>query len=179
MAELPDPVASLDFKGRQLYDLLVAKRGRIDGMYRTMLNHPNLTQHVSQLGSFLRFEGTLPADVRELAILTTAYETQAGYEWVKHVFSAQQSGLKENVIERIRKGEKLDDISPLYSSVQKVVKIVLTDQSIPESLQQCLLQAFGVKGLIELVILCGFYKMIAGLIFAFDIKLPQGEIYPF
>ena len=61
MARLPDPTSSLSPQARELYNRLTARRGRIDGMYRGLLNHPELTQHVSDLGSYLRFaSGTLP-----------------------------------------------------------------------------------------------------------------------
>ena len=61
MAKLPDPTASLSSQGQKLYQQLVAKRRRIDGMYRSLLNHPELTRRVSDLGTFLRFgAGALP-----------------------------------------------------------------------------------------------------------------------
>ena len=70
MARLPDPTGSLAPKAQALYDELVGRRGRIDGMYRSLLNHPELVRRVSDLGTFLRFgAGTLPAAVRELVIL--------------------------------------------------------------------------------------------------------------
>lgn len=34
-------------------------------------------------------------------------------------------------------------------------------------------------GVVELVVLCGFYEMIAGVIFAFDVPLPEGAADPF
>jgi 4-carboxymuconolactone decarboxylase len=52
MAKLPDPTPSLSPQGQELYQQLLAKRGRIDGMYRSLLNHPELTRHVSDLGTF-------------------------------------------------------------------------------------------------------------------------------
>ena len=33
-------------------------------------------------------------------------------------------------------------------------------------------------GVVELVVLCGFYEMIAGVIFAFDVPLPEGAPDP-
>jgi 4-carboxymuconolactone decarboxylase len=40
---------------------LVGKRRRIDGMYRSLFNHPDLIRHGSDLGIFLRFgSGALP-----------------------------------------------------------------------------------------------------------------------
>jgi 4-carboxymuconolactone decarboxylase len=37
----------------------------------------------------------------------------------------------------------------------------------------------GIAGLMELVILAGQYRMIAGVLFAFDTPLPEGERAPF
>ena len=70
-----------------LYAELKEKRGRIDGMYRTMLNHPALTRKVSALGSFFRFGGSvLPDAARELVILHVSARLGAGYEWVSYNF---------------------------------------------------------------------------------------------
>ena len=79
MARLPDPTGSLAPEARTLYDELVGRRGRIDGMYRSLLNHPELTRRVSDLGTFLRFgAGVLPAAVRELVILWLAQQVGRG-----------------------------------------------------------------------------------------------------
>jgi 4-carboxymuconolactone decarboxylase len=82
MAKVPDPVGSLDPQAQALYDHLIAERGRIDGMYRSLLNHPELARHIGGLGSYLQFGGdVLPDEVRELAILWTARRLGAAYEW--------------------------------------------------------------------------------------------------
>jgi 4-carboxymuconolactone decarboxylase len=53
MAKVPDPVGHLD--PQALYDRLVTERGRIDGMYRSLLNHPEQLRRIGDLGSYLRF----------------------------------------------------------------------------------------------------------------------------
>ena len=114
MAKLPDPTSSLDPQGQELYQQLVAQRGRIDGMYRSLLNHPELTRHVSDLGTFLRFgSGALPDALRELLILWVARELGAAYEWVKHEPVARQAGVSPAVIQAIRTRHEpagLDDL---------------------------------------------------------------------
>lgn len=179
MARLPTSVELLNQKGKELYDELKAKRGTIDGMYLTLLNHPDLAEKIGQLGTYLRFESSLPADVREVTILSIAGYFRAGYEWVKHVPPAKQAGVSDEVIAAIRKGEKLETYSPEYGFIQKLVPIVLKHQNIPLLLQESLIKTLGVSGLIELVILCGFYNMIAGVISSFDVPLPPGEKDPF
>lgn len=181
MARLPEPSADeLPAGARKLRDELVARRGRIDGMYRTLLNHPALLEHVAALGTFFRFGGgVLPADVRELAILAAAREMNAAYEWVKHAPCARDAGLSGEVIEAVRTGRTPGGIAPERLAVLEAVRIVLARRSLPEAVQAVLESAYGVEGVVELVVLCGFYGMIAGVIFAFDVPLPEGEAWPF
>ncbi len=165
---------------RELQDRLTARRGRIDGMYRTLLNHPALLEKVSALGTFLRFEGSvLPPDVRELAILYCARRMTAPYEWVKHVPPARQAGVPEGVIEDLRVGRRPRGLSPEHEAVLQCALSSLERRSVPADVQAAIVAAYGVEGVVELVVLCGFYAMISGVIFAFDVPLPEGESDPF
>jgi 4-carboxymuconolactone decarboxylase len=180
MARLPDPIGALKRKDRLLYDEMVAKRGRIDGMYRSLLNHPDLTRYVSEMGSFLRFgAGTLRPDVRELVILWLARRLGAVYEWVKHEGPAKAAGLSEAVIDTLRAGQEPSDLDDIQEESLQVAKCALELRSIPEDLQDRLIERVGIKGVIELVVLVGFYRMIAGIISTFDVPLPEDAADPF
>jgi len=180
MARLPDPTGALTPEAQALYDRLAAQRGRIDGMYRSLLNHPGLTRRVSDLGSFLRFgDGALPGAVRELVILWLARRVEAAYEWVKHVSPARAAGLSEAVIEALRAGQEPPGLDETQQAALQVAQCALELRSIPPDLQATVSEMLGMKGVIELVVLVGFYRMIAGVIFAFDVPLPQGAPEPF
>jgi 4-carboxymuconolactone decarboxylase len=180
MAKLPDPTDSLNPQGQELYQQLIAKRGRIDGMYRSLLNHPELTRQVSDLGTFLRFgSGALPDALRELLILWVARELGAAYEWVKHEPVARKSGVSTAVIEAIRTHHEPTGLEDLQQAALAAAQCVLNRHSIPQVVQDELAAALGLQGVLELVVLCGFYEMIAGVIFAFDVPLPEGAPDPF
>jgi 4-carboxymuconolactone decarboxylase len=180
MAKLPDPTSSLNPQGQELYQQLVVQRGRIDGMYRSLLNHPELTRHVSDLGTFLRFgSGALPDALRELLILRVARDLGAAYEWVKHEPVARQAGLSPAVIEAIRTHHEPAGLDDLQQAALAAAQCVLTRRSIPQEVQDELTATLGLEGVVELVVLCGFYEMIAGVIFAFDVPLPGGAADPF
>jgi 4-carboxymuconolactone decarboxylase len=180
MAKLPDPTASLTPAAQELYNRLVAHRGRIDGMYRSLLNNPELTRYVSDLGTFLRFgSGSLPAALRELLILWVASQLGAAYEWVKHEPVARQAGLSPAVIEAVRLQQPPPGLDDLQQAALSAAQCVLQRRSIPAPVQEQLASALGLPGVVELVILCGFYQMIAGVIFAFDVALPEGAAAPF
>ncbi len=169
MSRLPDPTSTLQGKDKQIYDDLVSRRGRIDGMYRTLLNDPELTEHVSNLGTYLRFQATLPGDIRECAILYGAHRMNVPYEWEKHQEPAVTAGLGPDVIEAIRQNKPLPEP---YCFAVLAAEHALALESIPEDLQNHIIHLWSVKGLLELVVLAGFYRMIAGIINAFDVQLP-------
>ncbi len=179
MARLPDPTASLSPEAQAIYDQLVGRRGRIDGMYRSLLNHPQLTRQVSDLGTFLRFgAGVLPDALRELTILWLARRLGAAYEWVKHLSPARQAGIPDAVIEALRTQKDLN-LDATQTAALTAAQCVLERHSIPAAVQAGLAAEIGLPGVIELVVLVGFYQMIAGVIFAFDIPLPEGAAAPF
>ncbi len=55
---------------------------------------------------------------------------------------------------------------------------VFDRKSIPREVQDKLTEQLGIEGVVELVTLVGFYLMIAGVIFAFDVPLPEGAEPP-
>jgi 4-carboxymuconolactone decarboxylase len=180
MARLPEPSSQFDKKTQVLYDDLVKKRGQIDGMYRTLLNHPEMLRHVSDLGTYFRFgDSVLPDRLREMIILFVARSLGVPYEWVKHMGPAKAAGLPEDVMESIRDGGIPTQLSSVEAASVSVADYVVKLQSIPDELQQSLIESIGTKGLIEIVVLCGFYRMIAGVIRAFNVPLPEGEEKPF
>jgi 4-carboxymuconolactone decarboxylase len=180
MARLPDPRPSFSPAAQEIYDGLLAKRGRIDGMYLSMLNHPELTRQVGALGTYLRFgDGALPAEMRELTILWLARRLKAAYEWIKHYPYARKAGIPEEILEAIRTGQEPTGLKSDLKLALQVADCVLERRSIPAAVQDSLAAAVGLAGVVELVVLCGFYEMIAGVIFAFEVPLPEGEEYPF
>ena len=180
MARLPDPTAPLTPEAQEVYDELVSSRGALHGPYKTLLHHPELARRVGDLGSFLRFgEGALPGDVREIVILSVARRARSSFEWVMHEPLALKQGVGSDTVQAIRNGTAPVGLSPLQARAIEAAGYVLGDQSIPETLQNDLIERVGVRGVVELVVLAGFYEMIAGVISAFDVPLPDGSPDPF
>jgi 4-carboxymuconolactone decarboxylase len=179
MARLPDPLDTLSPEAKRVYDKISAKRGAVRGPFASLMHHPALAERVGDLGEFLRFGGTLPGDVRELAILITARYVSQAYEWIAHARMARKEGLADDVIERVRTRGDLAALPPRYARPARVVQHVLAYESIPQALQDEVQRELGITGLMELVVLAGSYRMIAGVLFAFDTPLPEGESAPF
>jgi 4-carboxymuconolactone decarboxylase len=179
MAGLPDPFDALTAEGKRVYDKIAAKRGAIRGPFAALMHHPALAERVGDLGEFLRFGSTLPGDIREMAILIAARSVSQAYEWVAHAGIASREGLPDDVIERVRTRGDLAALPPRLARPARVMQHVLAFESIPQTLQDEIVRELGVPGLIELVVVAGHYRLIAGVLFAFDTPLPEGERAPF
>jgi 4-carboxymuconolactone decarboxylase len=179
MARLPDPLDSLSPEAKRIYEHIAAKRGAVRGPFAPLMHHPALAEKVADLGEFLRFGSTLPGDIRELAILITARTVGQPYEWFAHAPIGQREGLSDEVIERVRTRGDLAMLPARYLHPARLVQHVLAFESIPSALQGEVQRALGTPGLIELVALVGHYRLIAGVLSAFDVALPEGARPPF
>src|SRR5438067_6416005 len=135
MASLPDPLGTLTPEAKRVYDKITAKRGAVRGPFASLMHHPALAERVGDLGEFLRFGGTLPGDIREMAILITARSVNQAYEWVAHAKVARTEKLPDDVIDRIRARGDLSALPPRYARPARVVQHVLAYESIPQGLQ--------------------------------------------
>jgi 4-carboxymuconolactone decarboxylase len=179
MARLPDPLDTLGPEARRIYEHIAAKRGAVRGPFAALMHHPSLAEKVADVGEYLRFSSTLPGDIRELAILVTARTVGQAYEWVAHAPIGQREGLPDEVIERVRTRGDLAALPARYAGPARVVQHVLAFESIPAALQDEVQRELGTTGLIELVVLVGHYRSIAGVLNAFEVALPEGARAPF
>lgn len=71
----------------------------------TLVRHPALTKAFLTLNVHLLFRSSLPARLRELAILRVAHRRDCVYEWNHHREAALAEGITEAEIEAVRRGE--------------------------------------------------------------------------
>ena len=93
------------------FDAIASSRGRVSGPFSMLLNSPEIAGRAAHLGSYIRFESVLSADVRELAIITAAREFDCHYEWSAHVVLARDSGVREEAIQAVANRRDLDDLT--------------------------------------------------------------------
>lgn len=154
-------------------DAMRAERGRLDGLYETLFLYPELADQVRAFGELMRFRGVLPGDIREAVILLVANETRSAYEWSKHEPPARDAGLSQPAIEALREGRYDDPVlTELQRDVLAVASASLRVESIPAEPQEHVIAALGVEGLLEAIMLAGWYRAVAGLLVGVDVPLP-------
>lgn len=149
------------------------ERGRLDGLYETLFLYPELADQVRAFGELMRFRGVLPGDLREAVILLVANETRSAYEWSKHEPPAREAGLPQLAIEALRAGRYDDSaLTNLQRDVLVVAGAALRVESLPAAAQERVVDALGVEGLLEAILLAGWYRAVAGLLVGVDVPLP-------
>jgi 4-carboxymuconolactone decarboxylase len=175
MARIEQPTARLTERGRAVLDALEGRRGRVD-MYRTMCLEPELAERIGVVGTYLRFASDQLSDLdRELAICRAARDLGSPYEWYMHAPLLSEAGLDAQAIEELRRGEVPSALAPAHQDVLAVADHVVARETLPGELHDRVAGRLGDDGLVHLVVLIGFYGMIAAFIAAFDIPLPEGE----
>ena len=173
MARLPDPTDTLSGADRDIYErMLAARKSRgtgIYGPYTALLSHPVLAERVERLGYYLKFESVLPREVYQFVVLAFAKRVGVEFEWVDHVGPARKAGLTEEIIAAIE--SESGDIPEPYATVKRCMDVVMSYRSIPDTLQSRIAELYGVKGLIEIVVLCGFYSLIGMANTSFDVPI--------
>jgi 4-carboxymuconolactone decarboxylase len=177
MATLPDPIDALTGNNRKIYEDIAARRAAKGvehlGPYVPLLNHPQLAKRIEQLGYYYKYEATLPRDVYQFIVLVFSKHSDIAFEWADHIAAARAAGLSDEIIADIAEGKTA--FPEPFGSVRACMGCALDYQSIPQPLQDKIIQTFGIPGLLEIVTLCGFYGLIGMVNVCFDVPLPPGK----
>jgi 4-carboxymuconolactone decarboxylase len=177
MTVLDMNVATLPAEARALFEQMATRRNskgeHFGGPYVALLNHPELARRVEELGFFLKFEGALPRTIYQFIVLTIARSTGAAYEWHDHIAHARAAGLPAEVTDCIGTN-RASALPQPYALVHAILDKTTKWQVVPDALQAQAAAQWGKHGLVEIVVLSGFYQMFAAINQGFDIRLPAG-----
>jgi 4-carboxymuconolactone decarboxylase len=167
--------SKLPAAGRALFAAIAAKRRArgegFGGPYIALLNHPELARRIEELGFFLKFDGVLPRPAYQFIVLTVAHATGAAFEWHDHVEHALAAGLPCDVVDAIADG-RTDTLPSPYALLGEILEKTMAWQPVPDELQARAAAQWGTEGLVEIVVVSGFYQMFAAINQGFDIRPP-------
>ena len=178
MARAPIPTReSVPEKYRDLFDQVVKERGGppTSGPGSVTLNSPEIAQRTNHLSAYLRQGSGLPANIQELAMLTTARELDCQYIWNAHAASGRQAGLSDALVDSMRDGRDLPNLSADEAAVVNLGRDFFRTHKVSDSTYEAGVQQFGVHGLTNLVNLMGYYALLAFNANTFVIDLPDNR----
>ncbi len=179
MARIADLEAQLTPELRRKAREMMQQRGLPTlGFYAELMAYPELFDRLQALGTFLRFDSTLPPRVREAAVLMAAVEQRSAFEWQTHVKTALAAGVGPELFAAIASGASLQSMGDALEDVRATVRCVVAQQSVPQGVFDRLSHAYGIPGAVEVVALAAAYRMFASLAAAFDSVMPDADPPP-
>jgi 4-carboxymuconolactone decarboxylase len=174
----PDQLAP---EQRELYDSIVHGpragagltdgRGALRGPFDPLLRVPTLGDVVQRVGATLRYGGTLPADVREMAILCAAAEWRCAFELEVHRPIAVDVGVPPDIVEALGRGDGADLPSGSAAELlHRAASRLFTEHRLDDDTYERLTSAFGEARTVELLVLFGYYAMLAMILETFEVR---------
>lgn len=179
-------VDELDQAQRALYDAITSSqrarsrpgsaltdvRGRLEGPFNAMLFSPSVGNALQSLGDAVRFKTHLSARCRELAILEVARAEDSRYEWHVHRLAGRDAGLNEHELAAIKDGLDLPDLPREDQSVRRVVRQLALGDDLDDEAMAEGESVLGLAALTELVVLVGYYRLLALTLRVWRVPLP-------
>lgn len=182
---LPDEMSP---EQRAMYDHIFAgPRGEsfkdlgpgLPGPFGPWIYAPPLCQAIEKLGTTLRFEGSLDARLRELAICVVSGLKRASLEFGVHSELAREAGVSDAIIEAIRAGGSPDFEKDDERVVYDFAVRLISEHQVDDATYEALVAELGEEGAVELVVLLGFYSLVSMTLNAFQVPLFEGMEDPF
>ena len=165
----------LDEEQRRVAAAIVGgPRGSMQGPFSALLHSPGLADRVQSLGAWLRFECSLPADLKELAIILTARRWTAQFEWYAHSRFALEAGIGQDIVSAIAEGRRPEGLSPVRAAVHDLCIELLEDGRVSDATFRRALDHLDRRSLMDLVGLCGYYTLIAMVLNVAEVPIPDG-----
>ena len=140
------------------------------------LNSPSMARHATRLGEELRFNTMFPAKLSEIAILVTARHYTAHYEWWAHKRLALKGGMDPQIIEDIRQRRTPVFDDPKGKMIYDVSKSLHEGHGLSRTLYDEAVKVLTVRGVTEVIGLCGYYTLVSMTLNTFEFGLPEGEV---
>jgi 4-carboxymuconolactone decarboxylase len=168
MARLPY-VTREDLNGQQtLWDEIARARGTISGVFRLLLNSPELARSVAVTGEYFRESTKLPTRWRALAVLLVANEIGNTYDYEHHRGIAEKAGLPPELIAIAEGGAASGPIAEDDRTVLEYVRNLLRQHQTSDDNFQAALALLGREDLVDLTIFTGYMQMLGLSVRAFD-----------
>jgi 4-carboxymuconolactone decarboxylase len=149
-------------------------RGAVFGPFVPLLRSPELTRRLQKVGEYLRYQAALPRKISELIILLTAREWTQQFEWHHHLPQALAQGLSEKVAQAIAEGRRPEDLGADEEIAYELCRELRDNHSVSDETYSRALDRFGEQGVVELVVLHGYYTLMAMVMNVARTTLPEG-----
>ena len=147
-------------QGPQLFRLVDAEGG-LEGPFNAFLLQPKLGYALQALGAAVRYETSLSDRAREIAILVTAVDAGAAFEWYAHEALGRHVGLTDDELAGLRDGRFEVFADETERLVASTVHALCARGDLDDDEYRRATGGLGMAGVFELLTLAGYYLALA------------------
>ncbi len=166
---------------KALADQLAAppRNGNINNPpFRAYARSPEMAQKLISLAEYLRWNSSLPPRLSELAILITAREWTAQYEWYAHYPHAIKGGLDPKVAAELAEGKRPQGMKDDETALYDLVTALHRDKKVSNPIYKAALDKFGERGVMDVIGIIGFYVITSMTLNTMQAGVPDGKPLP-
>ena len=146
--------------------------------YRAYVRNPDLAPKLSALSDYLRWNTSLPPRLSELAILITARQWTAQYEWFAHYPLALKGGLDPKVAGDIAAGKRPDNMKDDEAALYDLAIALYRDKKVSDPVYKAALEKFGERGIMDIIGIIGYYDLVSMTLITMQAEAPNDSVPP-
>jgi 4-carboxymuconolactone decarboxylase len=173
MARLPYVAPDGDVTNR----IRQRRGGKLTALDGVLLHSPPMADGWNAMLGAVRGKSTLPADIRELAILRVASRNGAEYEWAAHEPLARQAGIGGEGIAAIRvggapagSGAGGDGLSAGQWAALAYADAMTVHVSVPDEVFDAVREHLSEQQVLELTVTVAAYNMVSRVLVALQVR---------
>jgi 4-carboxymuconolactone decarboxylase len=159
-------------------EISAGPRGEVRGPFLALIHNAGLARRMQALGEHLRWHNKLPLPLLELAVLVTARKWSCQHEWYMHEKLARKAGLAGRIIEAVAQGADPEGLSADEALVYRACKQAHRDGRLDDATFGALRERFGLDGVLDLLVLNGYYSAMAMVLNTAGMALPDNASPP-
>jgi alkylhydroperoxidase family enzyme len=139
----------------------------------SVVAHPRFGEPIWDLTKVMAFNPSVPAAIREIAVLVTGAHFKAPYEIYAHEIVAKRKGLSDEKIAAIVAGRRPADLTTEEAVAYDFATGLVLGGVLAEQTYRAAVEQFGTQGAAELSYLTGYYCMVSVTLNTFDVPVPE------
>jgi 4-carboxymuconolactone decarboxylase len=150
----------------------------INPPYRAYIRNPDLAPRLSALSDYLRWNTSLSPRLSELAILITARQWTAQYEWFAHYPLALKGGLDPKVASDVAAGRRPDNMRDDEAALYDLATGLYRDRKVTDAVYKAALDQFGERGIMDIIGIIGYYDLVSMTLITMQAGAPNDSVPP-
>jgi 4-carboxymuconolactone decarboxylase len=146
--------------------------------YRAYVRNPDLAPHLSALSDYLRWNTSLPPRLSEFAILITARQWTAQYEWFAHYPLALKGGLDPKILGDVAAGRRPENMKDDEAALYDLAMALYRDKKVPDATYTAAREKFGERGIMDIIGIIGYYDLVSMTLITMQAGAPNDSVPP-